>query len=364
MSRQRRRQISGDLRRWAKEVGFDLVGIAPATIDLGWDRLRDWLSAGKQGEMAYLAENADVRRDPSRLLAGVQSVVVVGLVYRTSEPTSSQPGEGRLSRYAWGEDYHEVIRGKLRRIGENLRETYPEVNSRRAVDSAPIMERDYAQLAGLGWVGKNTLLLHRRLGSWVFLGVLLVDTPLDYDLHRETDHCGSCTRCLDACPTQAFDAPYSLDARRCISYLTIEHRSFIPEELAPRMGDWVYGCDVCQEVCPWNDTHARRARVAEPLFGPRPENDPVSLRELLLLSAESFSVRFSGSAVVRADRDRLVRNAVIAARNTAAHELRPLVEVLVDDPSPVVAETARWALAGWPVPQPPAGSSGRSDDNS
>ncbi len=177
--------------------------------------------------MAYLAESLPVRRDPTILLEGAVSIVVVGLVYRTQEPSDTPSGHGRISRYAWGEDYHQVIRSKLRRMGENLREKYPDVNSRRAVDSAPIMERDYAVLAGLGWIGKNTLLLHQQKGSWLFLGVLLVDTELDYDDPNPTDHCGSCRRCLDACPTKAFDGPYQLDATRCISYLTIEHRSTI-----------------------------------------------------------------------------------------------------------------------------------------
>jgi epoxyqueuosine reductase len=352
MSRHRGRQIASDLRRWAKEVGFDLVGIAPITRDLGWDRLQSWLEAGKHGEMTYLAESIAVRRDPAILLEGAVSIVVAGLVYRTQEPRDTPTGYGRISRYAWGADYHEVIRAKLRRMGENLREKYPDVNSRRAVDSAPIMERDYAVLAGLGWIGKNTLLLHQRKGSWLFLGVLLVDTELDDDEPNPTDHCGSCRRCLDACPTQAFEGPYQLDATRCISYLTIEHRSTIPESLADRMGNWVYGCDVCQEVCPWNDLQARRSRGGEPLFQPRPGNDPVPLADILRLTEEEFASRFDGSSIQRADRERLVRNGIIAAVNSAATELLPLVERLAEDVSPVVAATARWALGRWRVDRP------------
>jgi epoxyqueuosine reductase len=352
MNRDRGRRIASDLRRWAKEVGFDLVGIAPITRDLGWERLRPWLEAGKHGEMTYLAESIPVRRDPAIILEGAASIVVVGLVYRTQEPSPTPTGYGRISRYAWGEDYHEVIRSKLRRMGDNLREKYPDVNSRRAVDSAPIMERDYAVLAGLGWIGKNTLLLHQQKGSWLFLGVLLVDTELDCDQPNPTDHCGSCRRCLDACPTQAFDGPYQLDATRCISYLTIEHRTTITQSLADRMGNWVYGCDVCQEVCPWNDTHARRSRPGEPLFRPRPGNDPVPLSEILQLTEQDFHIRFNGSSMERADRDRLVRNGIIAAVNSGATQLRTKIAELAQDASPVVSATARWALARWEESRP------------
>jgi epoxyqueuosine reductase len=347
MMRDRRRAISSDIRRWAREVGFDLVGIAPATRDLGWDRLSAWLAAGKHGEMTFLEESVPVRRDPSLVLQGVQSVVVVGLSYRTQEPQPATTGTARMSRYAWGSDYHEVIRAKLRRIGENLREKYPEVNSRRAVDSAPIMERDYAALAGLGWIGKNTLLLHPRLGSWLFLGILLVDVELEVDPAMESDHCGSCRRCLDACPTQAFDGAYQLDARKCISYLTIEHRGMVAEELLEPMGDWLYGCDVCQEVCPWNEASPRRSRPAEPLFLPVAGNDPVALAEVLRLTPESFARRFAGTAVERADRDRLVRNAIIVAANQGAKEFRAEIELLLEDSSAVVRETARWCLWRW-----------------
>ncbi|MBY0588117.1 tRNA epoxyqueuosine(34) reductase QueG [bacterium] len=347
MTPKRQRQISSDLRRWAKEVGFDLVGIAPATKDLGTDRLTAWLEAGMHGEMKYLEESLPVRRDPSLILDGVKSVVVVGLSYRTKEPELSPEGSARISRYAWGTDYHDVIRAKLRRMGENLKSNYPDVNSRRAVDSAPIMERDYAVLAGLGWIGKNTLLLDQRVGSWLFLGVLLVDAELDYDEPTETDHCGSCQQCIDACPTQALEGPYQLDARRCISYLTIEHRSAIEEPLARKMGPWVYGCDICQEVCPWNEVSPRRSRVAEPLFLPWPGSDPVPLEELLRLTPESFSVRWEGSSMVRADRDRLVRNAIIAAVHAGGMGCRPIVADLASDSSEVVRHTARWALALW-----------------
>ena len=338
-------EISASLRKWASEVGFDLVGIAPATIGLGIDRLDQWLAEGRQGEMAFMQTGRDPRNDPSLVMPGVKSLLVVGLVYRTDEPEKASDG-GRVSRYAWGEDYHEAIRERLRMVGDQLRETYPPVYSRMAVDTAPVMEREYAQLAGLGWIGKNTLLLSRTHGSWLFLGTLMIDTLLEYDTETVTDHCGSCRRCLDACPTQAFDAPYQLDPRRCISYLTIEHKSAIPEPLREPMGDWIYGCDICQEVCPWNQKSRMTSRLPA-VFGPRDGKQRIDLGELLSLDEKQFRLRYAGTSLFRPGRERLIRNAIVVAVNSGEKQWKVQIESLVNDPSPLLRESAQWALDQW-----------------
>lgn len=300
------------LKDWSREAGFDLAGIAPAVVGLGGDRLREWLNSGKHGEMAYMARDVEARLAPHRVLQGAKSVLVVALGYRTAEPIAPNAGEGRISRYAWGEDYHDVVRRKLRVVSRRMRDYAPNVRTRIVVDSAPVMERDYARLAGLGWFGKNTLLLNARLGSWFFLGAMLLDVELERDAPFETDHCGTCRRCLDACPTGAFDGPYQLDPRRCISYLTIEHKTEIPPDQANQLGPWVYGCDECQEVCPWNHHSERFAGRRNAEFDPRPKMNPVALKPLLESTQTEFHERFAGTAIERIGRERLARNARIA----------------------------------------------------
>lgn len=313
-----REETSKRLKAWCHKAGFELAGIAPVAPGLGGDRLREWLAEGKHGEMEYMARHAEARLDPNLVLPGVKSVLVVGLGYRTVEPNKPGAGEGRISRYAWGEDYHKVIRRKLQVVVQYLREHAPEVRSRIVVDSAPVMERDYARLAGLGWFGKNTLLLNRRLGSWFFLGALLLDVDVETDQPFEADHCGSCRRCLDACPTGAFDGPYQLDPRRCISYLTIEHKSEMSPDLADKLGEWVYGCDVCQEVCPWNHRAARDENRPNEEFRPKTGMDPITLDALLEMTPGSFQQRFSNTAIERIGVTRLSRNARLASGRPAA----------------------------------------------
>lgn len=319
--------------------GFDQVGIAAATPGLGTDRLADWIADGRQGDMDYMQRHLDARRDPNSVLEGVRSVVVAALNYKTETPELSQAGEGRISRYAWGRDYHDVLRTKLQNAAARIQASAPGESFRAVVDSAPLMERDYASLAGIGWFGKNTLLLNRKLGSFFFLGALLTTAELDADAPFDTDHCGSCTKCLDACPTNAFDGPYRLDPRRCISYLTIEHRGAIDEGLSKGMGDWIFGCDVCQDVCPWN----RKRRVSGgPAFEPRPGNLAPSFEELATLTPETFQARFRKNPIKRAKRRGLLRNVAVAIGNAGSPEHLALLDTLAGDEDPIVREHAAW----------------------
>src|SRR5437868_4979112 len=246
------------LKQQAHTLGFDPVGIAAATPADDFDRLREWLECGYAGAMTYLHRHAEARRDPSSILPEVRSVVMVGLSYAPDAPdhspllTPHSELSGTVARYARGADYHDVLRQKLNALLAWVRQEVPGCRGRGVVDTAPLLERDFARRAGLGWIGKNTMLLNKRLGSFFFIGALLLDLELKPDPPHETSHCGTCTACLDACPTQAFTAPGQLDARRCISYLTIELRGPVPEALREPMGDWLFGGDVGQEVCPWN----------------------------------------------------------------------------------------------------------------
>lgn len=336
-----RKQISQSIKNWGREIGFDLVGIAPVVVGLGIEQLDQWLAAGRHGEMAYMAERRDARRDPSSILPGARSVVMTALAYKTCEPPVVGSGQGRVSRYAWGRDYHDVVREKLKGLGRRIEASWPKLRWRAAVDSAPLMERDYARLAGLGWFGKNTLLLHAELGSWFFLGAILVDLELEYDAPQQSEHCGACTRCLEACPTQAFSGPYQLDPRRCISYLTIEHRSAIEPTLAGELGDWVFGCDVCQEVCPWN---ARAPQAVQAAFQPRPDAYPLSLKDVLETPDEELARQWTGSPLARSRPAGLKRNAALAAGCLRDESLETALERATRHPNAAVRAAASWAL--------------------
>jgi epoxyqueuosine reductase len=359
------------LRRQAHALGFELAGIAPAAPADGFERLRDWLSRGFAGEMDYLPRHADARRHPAAVLPAVRSVVMVGMNYRSEEvaeprektgtgtgagtgtearghvpvpvpvPDAFSRSVGRVARYARGADYHDVLREQLKRLLAWLQAERPGCRGRAVVDTAPLLERDYARRAGLGWFGKNTMLLNRRQGSYFFLGALLVDVELAPDAPHETNHCGTCTACLDACPTDAFPAAGVLDARRCISYLTIELRGPVPEGLREGLGDWVFGCDVCQEVCPWN----RKAPPgAEPALGPRPDLEALDLEEVLGLTEDEFRRRFAGTALTRPRRAGLLRNAALVLGNSGGPEALPALRRAMDDPEPLVREAAAWAV--------------------
>ncbi len=330
------------LKTECRSLGFELVGVCPAEAAPRIDRFRHWLAAGYAGEMDYLADRAAAYEHPRFVLDGARGIVMLGMHYATNEPQPVSPGAGRVARYAWGEaDYHDVIHARLKELCRFIRERAPGAAVRGVVDTAPILERDFAQLAGLGWVGKNTLVLSKSAGSYFFLAALLTDLELAYDQPFETDHCGTCRACLDACPTNAFPQPYVLDATKCISYLTIELRGPIPAELRKGVGDWLFGCDVCQDVCPWN---SKAPASSEPGFQPREEMNPVDLIELFELDDASFRRRFRHTPLWRARRCGILRNAAIILGNRpSAHALQALGRGLNDD-EPLVRGACAWSL--------------------
>lgn len=292
--------------------------------------------------MEWIERRLDAYENPEMVLPNVRSVMMVGLNYACDDPVEPQPGQGRFSRYAWNDcDYHSILRDKLKQVAKLLRAEAPDVRTRSVVDTAPLLERDFARLAGLGWFGKNTLLINKFQGSWLFLGAMLLDCELEYDSAHETSHCGTCTRCLDACPTDAFPEPYVLDATKCISYLNIELRDqAVPESLREGMGNWVFGCDICQDVCPWN----RKAPTDNMDFSPREGSNPVDLQELLSLSEDEFAKRFQGTPLGRTGRNTLARTATIALGNTGDANCVPVLEQATQDDSALVAESAALAL--------------------
>ena len=337
------------LRERAIALGFSSLGITPAVSPPGAERLADWLDAGYAGGMNYLADRRDAYHHPSSVLDGVRSVVMLTLDYRTADPEKPKPGEGRMSRYAWGsEDYHDLIHARLKQLKRELGEKRPEARVRGVVDTAPLLEREFAQLSGLGWIGKHTLLLNRTQGSWFFLAALLTDCELRYDSPHSTSHCGTCTACLDVCPTDAFPQPYVLDASKCISYLTIEHREPVPVELRAGLGDWVFGCDLCQEVCPWN----RRAPLSpEPFFEPAEESNPLELLPLFALTDESFRARFRRTPLWRPKRRGLLRNAALALGNRPTPEAVPALILGLNDAESLVRGASAWALGNFTQPE-------------
>jgi epoxyqueuosine reductase len=339
----------------AHALGFELAGIAAANPADSFERLREWLDQGFAGEMNYLPRRAQAYRHPASILSEVRSVVMVGMNYNPPSggrlpPEGSQiqgtetprlPSHGRIARYARGADYHHVLWERLNRLLEWVQGEAPGCRGRGVVDTAPLLERDFARRAGLGWFGKNTMLLNKRLGSYFFLGALLLDLALHPDSPHEASHCGTCSACLDACPTEAFVGPGVLDARRCISYLTIELRGQVPHELREGVGNWLFGCDVCQEVCPWN----RKAPPAsEPAFHARSDLEPADLIELLGLSEEAFRERFRGTALMRAGRRGLLRNAALVLGNRGDPAALPALRRALGDPEPLIREVAQWAI--------------------
>jgi epoxyqueuosine reductase len=375
---------TGWIRERALSLGFDLFGVvsidgarevdAPSGLFAESAHLQEWLARGYAGEMKYLRDPR--RTDPRQILEGAKSIIAVAINYNSkprdvnaASTSHYEPSRGWISRYAWGDDYHDVIREKLKALIAEMKAEFPgEFEARAYVDTGPILERVAAKYAGLGWLGKNTLLINSHLGSWLFLGVVVTTLDLEPTLGRNqappADLCGSCTRCLDACPTQAFPEPYVLDARRCISYLTIEFRGSIPGELRPTMGNAAIGCDICQDVCPWN----RKAPLTNhAAFQPREigegsdtERSSSALRSLLApelewlasLSQEDFSAVFRRSAVKRARWRGLVRNACVALGNSGVQHYDPahprvvaLLERLSVSSDPLIAEHAQWALS-------------------
>jgi epoxyqueuosine reductase len=343
--------LTGDeVRALARECGFELAGVARAEPAADAARYREWVEQGYAGEMRYLTgRRAAVREDPRNLLASVRSVVCVGKLYQTPWPYSTQFNDeerGWISRYAWGDDYHDVMRRGLERLAARI----GVVEYKICVDTAPLLERSYARLAGLGWIGKNTCLINQQSGSWFFLGELLVPIEIAPDA-PPPDRCGTCRRCIDACPTAAIvasGAGYTLDSRLCISYFTIEQRGSVPEELREDIGGHVFGCDICQDVCPWN----RRAPVTEDAaFAPR--HFAPRLEEMATLTESEFRAMFRGTPVTRARYSGFLRNVAIAMGNRGLPQFRAPLEKLAGSGDAVVAESARWALENLSRPAPP-----------
>jgi epoxyqueuosine reductase len=337
-----RRDLTLALKAETRRIGFELVGVAPAVSPPGFPKLNEWLRAGFAGEMQYLPRREAAYEHPRHVSASVRSVVMLAMNYRTDEPQMTEVNEGRVARYAWGTaDYHDLLREKLRLLSDFLHAQRPGCTTRGVVDTAPLLERDFARLAGLGWFGKNTMILNKRAGSWLLLAGLLTDVELEADSPHPTSHCGTCTRCLDVCPTDAFPEPYVLDARKCISYLTIELKSPIPRELRDGVGEWLFGCDLCQDVCPWNQ---KAPRSAEPAFQPQPDLNPADCVAILRMTREQFDARFAKTPLARSGFDGLRRNAAIVLGNRGdAAAIFVLIEALQDS-SPLVRGATAWAL--------------------
>ncbi|HEX4773653.1 MAG TPA: tRNA epoxyqueuosine(34) reductase QueG [Bryobacteraceae bacterium] len=332
-------------KQLAAECGFELAGIAVALPHADFTRFEEWRTRDFAGEMGYLTDHrGDLRNDPRNLLAEAKSIVCVGKLYNTPHPhTSADPDRGWISRYAWGSDYHEVMRQGLTALVERIRQVHGmPFESRMCVDTAPLLERSYARQAGLGWIGKNTCLINQQRGSWFFLGELLLSIPLEPDT-PPPDRCGTCRRCIDACPTAAIvangDSGWTLDSRLCISYLTIELRGPLDREDLPETGNHIFGCDICQDVCPWN----QRADVTEdPRFAPATE--PLDLAVLASLSAEEFRTLFRHSPVWRAKYEGILRNVAVAMGNSGDPKLVEPLEKLAFHPNATIAVTAKRAL--------------------
>ena len=336
-------EIKAAIRQQALALGFDAVGFAPPSLaPEARAHLAEFIARGYHGDMGWLAERAAERAQPLALWPEVKSVVVLGLNYGPDEDPLAVLAHkecGAVSVYARNRDYHDLVKARLKALARWIAERW-QCSLKVFVDTAPVMEKPLAQAAGLGWQGKHTNLVSREFGSWLFLGEIYLSLDLAAD-DAEADHCGACTRCLDVCPTQAFDAPYRLEARRCISYLTIEHKGHIDASLRPLMGNRIYGCDDCLAICPWNK-FAQSAR--EPKVMPRADLAAPLLAELAALDDAAFRARFSGSPVKRIGRDRFLRNVLIAIGNSGRSELVAAVTPHLADPSPLVRAMAVWAL--------------------
>ncbi|HYY24687.1 MAG TPA: tRNA epoxyqueuosine(34) reductase QueG [Candidatus Udaeobacter sp.] len=334
--------LSGRVKEAAQRLGFEIVGISPVKLPPHEQSFADWLRRGFAGELAYLQRTEEQRRDPQKLVPWAVSVVSVGMNYFTPYPRATSAGaQGWISRYAWGDDYHDLMHRRLESLLTAIRDLWGgPLEGKAFVDSGPVLERDYAGVAGLGWIGKNTHLISPRKGSWFFLGELFLSIPLAYD-RAIRDRCGKCDLCLKACPTAAFVGPYILDARRCISYLTIELKGWMPRHLRPLIGNHIFGCDICQEVCPYN---IKAQPTGESAYAPREGLHAPDLIALLSLSQEEFRKRFHGSPILRAKRRGFLRNVAVALGNIRSIEAVPALVGALDDIEPMVRGHAAWAL--------------------
>lgn len=334
--------MAAQLKSWAREEGFTAAGVATLTPSEHGDHLRRWLDRGDHGSMAWMARRVTVREDPAQLLPGARSALCVALQYHPLAGEESPTGDlwPRVARYARGRDYHDIMGAKLAALAARIREAYPACGTRPYVDTGPVLERELAARAGIGVFGKNTNLLHRERGSWFLLGELLLSLDLRPDAPL-TDLCGRCTRCLDACPTDALREPYRLDSRRCISYWTIEHRGVVPPEVRQGLGDWVFGCDICQEVCPWN--HRPRGGDEPGLRLPEARGS-LDLVGLLSMDRERYVEIFRGSPMKRAKEEGLKRNAAVAMGNRQERRYVPALAAALATETPVVRRHAAWSL--------------------
>ncbi|MCZ6602363.1 MAG: tRNA epoxyqueuosine(34) reductase QueG [Planctomycetota bacterium] len=328
------------LRRRARALGFDLFGVTRATPPSTGEFFHEWLGAGYHGEMEYLARRERERADPQQLLPGARSIICVGMNYFAEEPETVPSGPaGRVARYAWGEDYHRVMGKKLKELAGFVRES-ADGGARAYVDTGPVLEREYAARAGIGWFGKNTNLIREGLGSWFLIGEILTDVELEAD-DPVPDRCGTCVRCIEACPTGAILEPYLLDSNACISYLTIEYRGVIPREHREPMGDWVFGCDICQDVCPWN---RKAPETEEDAFRPRDGVPRAELIGLLEMTEDEWRNRFRQSAIKRAGWRGMRRNAAVALGNTNDRACVPALAATIGGDDPILRAHAAWAL--------------------
>lgn len=329
------REIKAALVAEAERLGFDVCRVAPADPPAHAEAFRQWLSEGWHGEMAWMERNADRRVNPQEVLPGARSIVMLAMNYW--QPPVEAPGSGRIARYAWGDDYHEIIEPRLWELDEWLQKHGGK--QRQYVDTGPVLERDIAASAGLGWQGKSAMLIHPKIGTFTFLAAILTTLELEPD-EPVKDHCGKCTRCMQACPTGAIVGPRQVDARLCISYLTIENKGAIPEELRPMMGDRIYGCDECQDVCPWNRfaATAKESRYAAREFVGMP------MRDFLTLDDEAFRALFRKSPIKRIKRRGFLRNVCVALGNVGGADDLPALRIAAEDPEPLIAEHAKWAI--------------------
>jgi epoxyqueuosine reductase len=296
-----------EIKRLGAELGFSAVGIGPLDRNAHADELDRWLADGHAGTMTYLHRQAEKRKDPRRIMPGAKAAVVTLTNYFHGSRVASPAATPRVAQYAWSSDYHDVLGERLEQLATAIRERVPGSTTRCYVDAGPVPERELAQVAGLGWIGKNMMLIHPEIGSFTFIGVVLTDAALEPDAPFDADRCGTCRRCLDACPTQAFLGPRDLDARACISYLTIEHRGEFDETQRAQVGDWLFGCDVCQDVCPWNVSFARE--TLDPVFAPQPEVARPDVRALATMNESEFQHRYDRTPFTRPGHDGMRRNA-------------------------------------------------------
>lgn len=341
-------KLADRIRDHALQLGFDVVGFAPAQRAPRSTDYFNWLEQGRHGEMGWLARDPERRADPQRVVPGARSMVIVGLSYFVADPPDelwNDPLRGRIARYAWGRDYHDVVLPMLVELSRFIeKDAGHAMLSRAYVDTGPVLEREHAARAGLGFIGKNSLLIHPKMGSYLFLGEILTDLDVEPDAStpEPAGTCGSCRRCQDICPTHAFPAPYILDSRLCISYLTIELKTAIPADLRPLMKNWIYGCDECQSICPWVKQYAQPG--AKRFLAFDPDRFAPRLVDLMQLDESGFRERYGDTPIVRTKRRGLLRNAAVALGNAGDASALPALEKALADAEPLVREHARWAM--------------------